>query len=78
MAFVNYVEIGNLLKLAKAVAMGAVYRKESRGSHSRADYPERDDKNFLGHTMITKVGEEYKLDYLPVKITKYQPEERRY
>lgn len=78
MAFINYVEIGNLLKLAKAVAMGAINRKESRGSHSRADYPKRDDQNFLKHTMITKEEDEYKLDYLPVKVTKYQPEERRY
>lgn len=77
-AFINYIEIGNLLKLAKAVAMGAIARKESRGSHSRADYTQRDDKNFLKHTMITKQDNEYKLDYLPVRITKYQPEERRY
>ncbi|MFZ5755124.1 MAG: FAD-dependent oxidoreductase [Bacillota bacterium] len=78
MAFINYIEIGNLLKLAKAVTMGAIARKESRGSHAREDYPERDDRNFLKHTLITKTGSQYKLDYLPVTITKYQPEERRY
>lgn len=77
-AFIHYIEVGNLLKLAKAVAMGAIARKESRGSHSRADYTKRDDQNFLKHTMITKLGDEYKLDYLPVKITNYQPEERKY
>lgn len=78
MAFVNYIEIGNLLKIAKTVAMGALARRESRGSHSRADYPERDDANFLKHTLVYKQGSEYKLDYLPVTITRYQPEERRY
>ncbi len=78
MAFVNYVEIGNLLKLAKAVAIGAIYRKESRGSHSRGDYPRRDDQNFLKHTLIYKNGDDYILEYVPVKITKYQPEERKY
>lgn len=78
MAFVNYVEIGNLLKLAKAVALGALHRKESRGSHSRADYPKRDDEHFLKHTLIHKNGDDYILEYVPVKITKYQPEERKY
>ncbi|MGJ7921996.1 FAD-binding protein [Neobacillus sp. LXY-4] len=78
MAFLNYVEIGNILKLAKAVTMGALNRKESRGSHSRADYPTRNDAEFLKHTLIYKEGDNYRLDYIPVKITKYQPEERKY
>ncbi|SMB87601.1 succinate dehydrogenase subunit A [Desulfonispora thiosulfatigenes DSM 11270] len=78
MAFITYLEVGNLLKLAKAITMGALARKESRGSHARMDYPKRDDENFLKHTLVYKNGEEYKLDYLPVKITKYQPEERKY
>lgn len=78
MAFINYVEIGNILKLAKAVTMGAINRKESRGSHSRADYPKRNDAQFLKHTLIYKEGDQYRLDYIPVKITTYQPEERKY
>lgn len=78
MAFINYVEIGNLLKLAKAVAMGAINRKESRGSHSRGDFPNRDDENFLRHTLIFNEGKDYRLEYMPVTITKYQPEERKY
>ncbi|GGK27797.1 succinate dehydrogenase flavoprotein subunit [Caldalkalibacillus thermarum] len=77
-AFVHYVEIGNLLTLAKAVVLGAINRKESRGSHARADYPQRDDENFLKHTLIYKRGDRYELKYLPVKITKYPPEERKY
>lgn len=78
MAFINYVEISNLLKLAKAVTLGAINRKESRGSHSRGDYPTRDDENFLKHTLIYNEGEYYRLEYSPVTITKYQPEERKY
>lgn len=78
MAFINYIEIGNLLKLAKAVAMGAINRKESRGSHSRADYPTRNDEKFLKHTLIYQDKDHYRLEYIPVKITKYQPEERKY
>ncbi|HYF76995.1 MAG TPA: FAD-dependent oxidoreductase [Symbiobacteriaceae bacterium] len=77
-AFIHYVEVGNLLKLAKAVAMGAIARKESRGSHSREDYTERNDAEFLKHTLIHKEGDLYRLDYSPVKITKYQPEARAY
>jgi succinate dehydrogenase / fumarate reductase flavoprotein subunit len=78
MAFIHYVEVGNLLKLAKAVAMGAIARKESRGSHSREDFTERNDAEFLNHTLIHKTGDNYRLEYLPVKITKYAPEERAY
>ena len=77
-AFIHYVEVGNLLKLAKAVAMGAIARKESRGSHSREDYTERNDAEFLKHTLVHKEGDLYRLDYAPVKITKYQPEARSY
>lgn len=78
MSFINYVEIGNLLKLAKAVTLAAINRKESRGSHSRGDYPTRDDENFLKHTLIYQDGDSYRLEYSPVTITKYQPEERKY
>lgn len=78
MAFINYVEVGNLLKLAKAVALGALNRKESRGSHARADYPKRDDQHFLAHTLVYYDGGNYRLEYAPVKITTYQPEERKY
>lgn len=78
MAFINYIEIGNILKLARAVTMGALNRQESRGSHSRADYPTRNDEKFLKHTLIYKNGDKYRLEYAPVTITKYQPEERKY
>lgn len=77
-AFIHYVEVGNLLKLAKAVAMGAIARKESRGSHAREDYTERNDAEFLKHTLIHKEGDQYRLEYSPVRITKYAPEARAY
>lgn len=77
-AFIHYVEVGNLLKLTKAVTIGALNRKESRGAHTREDYPDRDDRRFLKHTLVYKNGDEYRLEYAPVSITKYQPEERKY
>ncbi|MGG0719922.1 FAD-binding protein [Robertmurraya massiliosenegalensis] len=77
-AFLQYIEVGNLLSLAKSVTMGAIARKESRGSHSRMDYPTRNDGEFLKHTLVYKKGDEFRLEYAPVSITKYQPEERKY
>ncbi len=77
-AFVNYIELGSMLTIAKAVVLGALNRKESRGSHCRADFPSRDDDNFLKHTLITKKDGEYQVAYRPVVITKYPPAERKY
>lgn len=77
-AFVQYIELGHMLSLAKAVVLGAINRKESRGCHFREDYPERNDQDFLQHTLVRKCGEEYLLEYRPVNITKYQPSERKY
>ncbi len=77
-AFMNYIEVGNLLEISKAIIIGATARKESRGGHSRKDYPKRDDKNFLKHTLVFKDGNTYKTEYQDVVITKYPPQERKY
>ncbi len=80
MAFVNYVEVGSLLTIAKAVILGALRRRESRGSHLREDYTTRDDANFLNHTLISLEadGATYDVSERPVVITKYEPKERTY
>jgi succinate dehydrogenase / fumarate reductase flavoprotein subunit len=77
------IELGFLLDLAELVVVGALERKESRGGHAREDYPNRDDVNFMRHTMAYRrtdeSGQEYvQLDYKPVTITRYQPMERKY
>lgn len=77
-ALVNYIELGYLLDLAEAIATTAVLRKESRGAHARRDYPERDDQNFLKHSLAYYTPEGPKIEYSEVKITKYQPQERKY
>ncbi|NEC29487.1 succinate dehydrogenase flavoprotein subunit [Streptomyces sp. SID8111] len=77
------VELGNLLDLAEVMAVSALARKESRGGHYREDFPNRDDVNFMRHTMAYReVGadgsETVRLDYKPVVQTRYQPMERKY
>jgi succinate dehydrogenase flavoprotein subunit len=73
------IELGNLLDVAEALAHGALQRKESRGSHQRTDYPQRDDENFLKHTLAYRTeGEPPRIDYLDVVITRWPPGERVY
>ena len=77
------VELGNLLDLAEVMVVSALARKESRGGHYREDYPNRDDVNFMRHTMayreVDAAGtESIRLDYKPVVQTRYQPMERKY
>jgi succinate dehydrogenase / fumarate reductase flavoprotein subunit len=71
-------EIANLLDLAEVMVTGAVTRTESRGGHARRDYPERDDVNWLKHTLATCTEQGPKLDYKPVTITTWKPVERKY
>ncbi|MDM7273441.1 succinate dehydrogenase flavoprotein subunit [Sulfurihydrogenibium azorense] len=77
-ALINYIELGFLLDLAEAIATTAVLRKESRGAHARRDYPNRDDENFLKHSLAYYTPEGPKVEYCEVRITKYQPQERKY
>jgi len=74
----NMWELGSMLEVAEVVAACALNRKESRGGHSREDYPERDDKKWLKHTLAWKKDGKVKIDYKPVVITKYQPKKRVY
>jgi succinate dehydrogenase / fumarate reductase flavoprotein subunit len=75
---INAWELGNMLELAEIVAVSALNRKESRGGHSREDYPDRDDKDWLKHTLVSVKSGEIKIEYKPVTITKYQPKLRVY
>ena len=81
------IELLFLLELAEVTVVGALNRKESRGGHAREDYPNRDDKTFMKHTMAYKqisdihapeLLAEIKLDFKPVAVTRYQPMERKY
>jgi len=72
------IELGNLLEFSEIIVAGAVNRKESRGAHYRKDFPKRDDENWLKHTLAWREEGGIRFDYKPVRITKYQPMERKY
>ena len=72
-------ELGYLLDLAECMVVSGLARKESRGAHARPyDYPDRDDENFLRHTVVDWVDGRPRLDWKPVTITKWQPAVRSY
>ena len=71
-------ELGNMLDAAQVIAASALARAESRGAHYRTDFPERDDDNWLQHTLATCGPEGPALDYKPVVITQWQPQRRAY
>ena len=71
-------ELGYMLDCGEAIAVTALERKESRGAQARTDFPARDDENWLKHITVTRGEEGPELGYLPVAITKWTPEERKY
>ena len=74
----DVLEVESMLDVAEVVVAGALARTESRGSHFRRDFPERNDKDWLKHTLAYPGPDGPRLDYSSVKITKYQPAERHY
>ena len=72
------IELRNLLDLSFLTAHAALNRQESRGAHSREDFPDRDDKNWLKHSLIRFEGSGVSIGYRPVDISKWQPKPRKY
>jgi fumarate reductase flavoprotein subunit len=72
-------ELSYMLDLAQAIVGSALQRKESRGSHQRTDHPDRDDRHYLAHSLARRGDDgSPRIDYLPVKITRWPPGERVY
>jgi succinate dehydrogenase / fumarate reductase flavoprotein subunit len=72
------IELENMINYSIFIVNGALARKESRGAHYREDFPTRDDKNFLKHTIAYMNNGKIDIEYMEVTMTKYKPEERTY
>lgn len=75
---IRTIELEEMLELSEVIVASALSREESRGSHVRLDFPKRDDAHFLKHTLAYKTPEMPRIQFSEVKITKWQPEERKY
>ena len=75
---VSALELDFMLDVAETIAYAALARKESRGAHSRTDYPKRDDVQFLKHLVVYATGTVPRIDTMPVSITRWKPEARVY
>jgi fumarate reductase flavoprotein subunit len=72
-------ELSFMLDVAEAIVNAALRRRESRGAHQRTDFPARDDQRFLAHSLTYRtVDGSSRVEYLPVKITRWPPGERVY
>jgi succinate dehydrogenase / fumarate reductase flavoprotein subunit len=77
-ALVNVFQLDFMLELAEVTAVTALARTESRGAHSRLDYPKRDDQNWLKHSLVFYTKDGPRLEYAPVTIAKWPPVARTY
>ncbi len=76
--FLNVLQLDFMLDLAEVTLVSALPRQESRGAHSRVDFPKRDDQNWLKHTLAYWTKDGPRLEYMSVTITKWQPVARIY
>jgi succinate dehydrogenase / fumarate reductase flavoprotein subunit len=71
-------ELDSMFRIAEVILFGALNRKESRGAHSMEEYPQRNDNNFLKHTLVYHKDFEPIIKWFPVTFTRYVPVERHY
>src|SRR5690349_1559605 len=74
----SVLELESMLEMADCLVTGALARQESRGAHTRLDHPERDDEQWMRHTLAWCDGGQVRLDYKPVTVTRFQPQVRSY
>ena len=75
---IEALELQSLMLVGEMILTGALNRQESRGAHSREDFPERDDANFLKHTLTYYSPAGIEIGYMPVVINRFEPQERKY
>jgi succinate dehydrogenase / fumarate reductase flavoprotein subunit len=77
-SLLNAFELGNLLDCAHVMVASALNRTESRGAHAREDYPDRDDAEWLKHTLARLDGDNVHITYRPVDTSRWEPKPRKY
>ena len=76
---ISALELANMLDVAETIVLSGLRREESRGAHQRTDFPKRDDQKFLTHSLAYRNADgSARIDYSPVKITRWPPAERVY
>lgn len=75
---IEALELDNLMRVGQIILTSAAYRQESRGAHSREDFPERNDAQFLCHTLASATPDGIKIDTMPVVVNRFPPQERKY
>ncbi len=75
---IEALELGNLMIVGEMILTSALNRKESRGAHSREDFPARDDANYLSHTLAYYSPAGIDIHYMPVVVNRFKPKERKY
>ena len=75
---IEALELQNIMIVGEIILTSAYHRQESRGAHSREDYQERNDQDFLQHTLASYSQEGITLDYMPVVVNMFEPKERKY
>lgn len=71
-------ELQNIMVVGEIILTSAFHRQESRGAHSREDFPSRNDQQYLQHTLASYFPEGVKIDYMPVVVNMFEPKERKY
>ncbi|MHA1908846.1 MAG: FAD-dependent oxidoreductase [Candidatus Thorarchaeota archaeon] len=77
-SLIRTLELGNLIDIAEAIALGALMREESRGAHWRLDFPKRDDERFLKHTLAVMSDDIMRIEYKDVNLGQFEVKERTY
>jgi succinate dehydrogenase / fumarate reductase flavoprotein subunit len=75
---ISTLELGFMLDCAETIVVSALERKESRGAHFMAEYPQRDDENWMKHISVNHTTDGPQVGYMPVIVTQWQPQVRSY